>query len=78
MILIDILSTRSLGLGRKLLATLPAANRSPRLCAECGARVTDADPFIRYHGEYFHASVCAESNPPALRHRLALADGTVS
>lgn len=62
---------RGLRLGRKILFALLRADDSHYLgaCAECGNRVTQSDPFIRYRGDYYHAYGCAETNPPALRRR---------
>ncbi len=44
----------------------PAASTGLGCCVQCGAPVHDGDPFLRYHGEYYHADKCLESNPPAL------------
>jgi hypothetical protein len=62
-------TVRGIQLGRKILAALGPAADNHRLgpCAACGAPVAETDPFIRYHGEYYHAHGCAESNPPALK-----------
>lgn len=56
-----------------LSALLPigSGDRAPD-CAQCGAPVRDGDPFLRYHGEYYHAHGCAEEHPPAARRRRAL------
>lgn len=51
-----------------LMSTLTDSRRLGN-CAECGAPVSDSDPFIRYRGEYYHAHDCAERNPPATRRR---------
>jgi hypothetical protein len=64
-------AVRGIRLARKILVALGPAAEKHRLgpCAACGAPVTESDPFIRYHGEYYHAHSCAESNPPALKRR---------
>lgn len=69
---------RGLRLGRKLLSVLllAADNQQLGACADCGAPVTDRDPFIRYRGDYYHAHGCAETNPPALSRRQVRASPT--
>jgi hypothetical protein len=49
----------------------PAGRKRLGCCAACGATVFDSDAFLRYRGEYYHASLCAELDPPALRRALA-------
>jgi hypothetical protein len=69
---------RSLRLARGallLLHPVGSAERPPA-CAQCGAPVRDDDPFIRYHGEYYHAHGCLENHPPAERRRRILAAQT--
>ena len=52
---------------KALLTVLPAKDdRRLGACADCGAPVTESDPFIRYRGDYYHAEGCAETHPPAL------------
>jgi hypothetical protein len=67
-----------LRLGRKLLSVLlhVAEQQHIGACAECGAPVTESDPFIRYRGDYYHADGCAERNPPALSRRQVRAGPT--
>ncbi len=62
---------RGLRLGRKMLSVflLAADNQHLGACADCGAPVTESDPFIRYRGDYYHAHGCAETHPPALSRR---------
>jgi hypothetical protein len=75
--LIDLSAVPAIGglkLARAALsALLPigSGDRAPD-CAQCGAPVRDGDPFLRYHGEYYHAHGCAEEHPPADRRRRAL------
>jgi hypothetical protein len=67
-------AAQSLRLARSALSVFfPVGTGDPRACAQCGAVVRDGDPFIRYHGEYYHAHRCAEDHPPAdwLRRILA-------
>lgn len=48
-----------------------ATSPHERTCVVCGDPVLDHEPFLRYHGEYYHAEPCLEADPPALRgHRL--------
>ncbi len=42
--------------------------RSLGVCGACGEPVFGDDAFLRYRGEYYHASDCIELDPPALRH----------
>ena len=65
------ITIRGLTLAHKtLLALLPATDdQCLGACADCGAPVTQTDPFIRYGGDYYHAHGCAETNPPALTRR---------
>jgi hypothetical protein len=39
-------------------------------CMECGAPVSEGDPFLRYRGDYYHAHGCLERNPPGLNRYL--------
>lgn len=55
-----------------LSGLLPEA-RDPRsirhlgACAVCGHPVYADEAFLRYLGDYYHASGCLERDPPALR-----------
>jgi hypothetical protein len=44
----------------------PAQDRYLGSCVQCGNSVSHEDPFLRYHGEYYHAHGCIENHPPAL------------
>lgn len=50
-----------------LLSRSPGV-RSLGVCVACGDPVFGNDAFLRYLGEYYHASDCIEFDPPALRH----------
>jgi hypothetical protein len=68
-----ILSARLAGNVLSMLMSILAHSHRLGDCAECGAPVSDSDPFIRYRGEYYHAHDCVERNPPATRRRDILA-----
>jgi hypothetical protein len=71
-----ILSARLAGNVLSVLMSTLTDNHRLGDCAECGAPVSDSDPFIRYRGEYYHANGCAELNPPATRRQGILAART--
>jgi hypothetical protein len=48
-----------------VLSTRPT--RRVGVCVGCGKPVHDGDAFLRYRGDYYHASPCVEVDPPAAR-----------
>jgi hypothetical protein len=56
----------------RLLSFDPGVRELGR-CVACGDLVRPSDAFLRYRGEYYHAGMCIELDPPALRTRGELA-----
>jgi hypothetical protein len=43
-------------------------------CVACQEPVYENQAFLRYRGDYYHAGLCVERDPPASRTRALLAD----
>jgi hypothetical protein len=57
---------------RRLLS-LDTGARELGSCVACGDAVRPGDAFLRYRGDYYHAGLCIERDPPALSRRAELA-----